>query len=153
MKRLSLNKELIEERLIFIEQSLGSLERFSSQSLKDFQKDFDNFRIAYYDLYTALEAVLDIGSHILSRIPGNKPKSYKDIPQLLAKNKILPEKFTEEKLVQMAGYRNRMTHFYHRIESGEIYEIIKLHLDDFTEFTRFIKNILKNPKKIGFPDE
>jgi len=148
MKRLSLNKELIEERLIFIEQSLGSLERFSSQSLKDFQKDFDNFRIAYYDLYTALEAVLDIGSHILSRIPGNKPKSYKDIPQLLAKNKILPEK-----LVQMAGDRNRMTHFYHRIESGEIYEIIKLHLDDFTEFTRFIKNILKNPKKIGFPDE
>lgn len=153
MRKLPLNKELIEERLKFIEQSLLSLERFTSQSLKEFEKNFDNFRIAYYDLYTALEAVLDISSHILSRIPGNKPRSYKDIPQLLARNKIVPEKFSEEKLVKMAGYRNRMTHFYHRIDSEEIHKIISLHLNDITEFTRFIKNILKNPKKYGFPDK
>ncbi len=150
MKKLPLNKELIEERLNFIEQSCQSLERFISCSLKEFQKNQDNFRIAYYDLYVALEAFLDTGAHILSRIPGNKPRSYKDIPLLLAKNKILPKKFAEDKLVKMAGYRNRMTHFYHRINSEEIFKIIKTHLKDFHEFSNYIKNILKNSKKYGF---
>ena len=100
----------------------------------------------------AREACLDIGVHILSRIPGQKPKSYKDIPLLLAENKMMPEKFVGEKLVSMAGYRNRMTHFYHRLEAAEILEIIKVHSDDFEEFSRHVREILQNPGRFGFPE-
>ena len=97
--------------------------------------------------------VLDIGAHILSRIPGNKAKSYKEIPLLLAERKIFPEEFAVEKLIKMAGYRNRMTHFYYRISPEEILKIIKTHLNDFTEFSTHIKKILKHPKKYGFPED
>jgi uncharacterized protein YutE (UPF0331/DUF86 family) len=151
MKRLPLNRELIEDRLRFIEQSVESLERYQSVDLAEYMKNPDNFRIAYYDLYTALEAVLDIGAHILSRIPGQKPQSYKDIPQLLAANKLLPRNFAEKKLVEMAGYRNRMTHFYHRIDAKEIHHLIKLCLSDFLKFSRYIGKIIKDPPKFGFP--
>jgi len=152
MKRLPLNKGLLEDRLLFIERSVQSLERFKSVTPAEFQANPDNFRIAYYDLYIALEACMDIGAHILSRIPGQKPKSYKDIPLLLAENKLMPEMFTAEKLVPMAGYRNRMTHFYHRLEAVEILDIIDVHLDDFEEFSRYIRMIMQEPVRFGFPE-
>jgi uncharacterized protein YutE (UPF0331/DUF86 family) len=142
----------LEDRLLFIERSVQSLERFKSVIPAEFQANPDNFRIAYYDLYIALEACMDIGTHILSRIPGQKPKSYKDIPLLLAENKLMPEKFAAEKLVPMAGYRNRMTNFYHRLEAAEILEIIKAHLGDFEEFSRYIREIIKEPVRFGFPE-
>ncbi len=152
MKRLSLNKGLVEDRLLFIERSVQSLERFRSLSQAEFQSNPDNFRISYYDLYTALEACMDISAHILSRIPGQKPKSYKDIPPLLAENKLMPEEFAADELVKMAGYRNRMTHFYHRLDPAEILEIIKTHLDDFEQFSRYVREILQNPARFKFPE-
>ena len=134
MKKLPLNRDLVEERLHFIESSCESLERFVGIPLEEFISNNDNYRIVYYDLYTALEATLDIGAHLLSRLPGKKVQSYKDIALFLAERRLFPRKLVENKLVRMAGYRNRITHFYHRIGPEEIYEILKNHLDDFTEF-------------------
>lgn len=46
-------------------------------------------------LIRALEAVFDIGNHILSRVP-----------------EAVPESFARENLIKIAGYRNRLIHFY-----------------------------------------
>jgi len=146
VEKLPLNKELLEERLNTIEESYESLSRFKNQSLEQFKANSDNFRIAYYDLYTALESVLDIGAHILSRIPGRRPTSYKEIAYLLSEEKIVPGEFSEKKLIKMAGYRNRMVHFYHKITMEETYQIIQNHLDDFRKFSSYIKILLKNQK-------
>jgi len=109
--RVPLNKEVLETRISYIEDSLRSLERFKGVSFKKFHSNPDHFRIAFYDLHRALEAVMDIGSHILSRIPGARPSSHKDIPKLLEKHKIIPNIFASNPLTKMAGYRNRMVHF------------------------------------------
>ncbi|MGB9858213.1 MAG: HepT-like ribonuclease domain-containing protein [Dictyoglomaceae bacterium] len=37
---------------------------------------------------------------------------------------IIPEKFAEEKLVKMKGYRNRLVHFYYEVSVEELYYII-----------------------------
>ena len=69
MYKIPLNKESIQKKIDYIEESVNSLERFGGIKFEKFQADSDNFRIAFYDLHRALEAVMDIGSHILSRIP------------------------------------------------------------------------------------
>lgn len=142
VKNPALNRALVEDRLRYIEKSVESLGRFRGLSLDEFSADPDFFRIAYYDLYTALEACLDIGAHVLSRMPGVAPKTYRDIPLLLAEHHILPRRFAEDKFAAMAGYRNRLSHFYHRLSPAEILEILKTGLDDFEEFGRHIRNIL-----------
>jgi len=142
MKHPVLNRALVEDRLRYIEKSVESLGRFRGLSLDEFSVNPDFFRIAYYDLYTALEACLDIGAHFLSRMPGVAPKTYRDIPLLLAEHNILPRRFVEDKFAAMAGYRNRLSHFYHRLSPAEIWEILKTGLDDFEEFGRHIRNIL-----------
>jgi uncharacterized protein YutE (UPF0331/DUF86 family) len=89
--------------------------------------------------------VLDIGSHILSRIPGARPSSYKDIPRLLEKYKIIPPDFAANQLTKMAGYRNRMVHFYGEITEREIFQIIQEELQDLHIFCSHIENVLKKP--------
>lgn len=149
MKQIPLNREILMSRLSYIEDSLKSLGRFKGKSFKEFHKNPDNFRIAFYDLHRALEATMDIGSHILSRIPGARATSYKDIPLLLGKNKIIPLDFAENELLQMAGYRNRIVHFYAEITEKELYKIIQDNLKDFEKFCRYINKLITNPKKYG----
>lgn len=149
MRRIPLNREILRSRLSYIEDSMKSLERFKGKSFREFHADTDNFRIAYYDLHRALEASMDIGSHILSRIPGTRATSYKEIALLLGKNKIVPLRFAENELLQMAGYRNRMVHFYSEITERELYKIVQGNLKDFEKFCGYINKLIINPKKYG----
>lgn len=149
MKRVPLNQEALISRLSYIEESIKSLRRFEEKSFKEFHSNPDNFRIAFYDLHRALEATMDIGSHILSRIPGTRATSYKEISLLLGKNKIVPLSFAENELLKMAGYRNRMVHFYSEITEKELYKIIQENLKDFEKFCGYINKLITNPKKYG----
>lgn len=149
MRRIPLNRETLISRLSYIGDSVKSLERFKGKSFKEFHANPDNFRIAFYDLHRALEAVIDIGSHVLSRIPGARATSYKEIATLLGKNKIVPLSFAEKELLQMAGYRNRMVHFYSEITEKEIYRIIHENLKDFEKFCSYINKLITAPQKYG----
>jgi uncharacterized protein YutE (UPF0331/DUF86 family) len=142
-----LNREVLQARISYIEDSVRSLERFKGMPYEEFHSNSDNFRISFYDLHRALEAVMDIGSHILSRIPGARPSSYKDIPRLLEKHKIIPADFATDSLTRMAGYRNRMVHFYGEITEKEIFGIIQEELGDFLTFIAYISEILRDPAK------
>jgi uncharacterized protein YutE (UPF0331/DUF86 family) len=146
---IPLNRELLEALIGYIEESLKSLERFKRVSSEIFLSNPDNFRIAFYDLHRALEAVMDIGSHILSRIPGGRPASYKDIPRLLERNRIIPSPFAGGKMIKMAGYRNRMVHFYGNINPDELFRIIQDDLEDFYTFISFIVAVLKDPGRFS----
>jgi uncharacterized protein YutE (UPF0331/DUF86 family) len=151
--RIPLNKEVLRTRISYIEDSLRSLERFKGVPFEEFHSNPDHFRIAFYDLHRALEALMDIGSHILSRIPGARPSTYKDIPRLLEKHKIIPGDFASNQLTKMAGYRNRMVHFYGEITEREIYDIIQEELEDFYLFCSYINKLLKNPAKFDLTAE
>ena len=96
---------------------------------------------------------MDIGSHILSRIPGARPASYKDVPRLLEKHKIIPAEFVASSLTKMAGYRNRMVHFYGENTEKEIYMIIQEELEDFYKFLVHIHKVLKNPTRFNLSVE
>jgi uncharacterized protein YutE (UPF0331/DUF86 family) len=151
--KVPINKEVLRMRISYIEDSLRSLERFKGIPFKEFHSNPDNFRIAFYDLHRALEAIMDIGSHILSRIPGARPSSYKDIPRLLEKHKIIPDDFATTQLTKMAGYRNRMVHFYGEITEKEIHNIIQEELEDFYTFCSYTNEILRAPETFGLTTE
>ncbi len=153
VRKIPINKEALQSRLSYIEDSLESLDRFKGISFEEFHSSRDNFRIVFYDLSRALEAAMDIGSHILSRIPGARAASYKDIARLLGRYKIVPQDFADNPLSKMAGYRNRMVHFYAEITEKELYEIIQNDLKDFETFARHINDLLKDPSKAGFKVE
>lgn len=80
-------------------------------------------------LRRALEALLDLGRHILAKGFSIAAVEYKTIPIELGKAGVLSPKLAEL-LTKMAGYRNRLVHFYEEVTPDELYELLKHHVDD-----------------------
>lgn len=141
MKDLKIDKKIIEERIKLIELHLKRLKEMKNLPKVKFE-ELDNFAIAAYNLRSALESTFDICAHILSRIPGARVEEYKQMAIEMGKQRILPEDFAKNQLYQMAGYRNRLTHLYHKVTPKELYNIIQNNLGDFEVFLKYIKKLL-----------
>ena len=68
-KPIPIEKEKVSERIGDIKRALAKLESYKNLSSKDLEKDEDAFALVAYWLRIALEGVLTIGTHILSRLP------------------------------------------------------------------------------------
>ncbi|MFH1900217.1 MAG: HepT-like ribonuclease domain-containing protein [Patescibacteria group bacterium] len=142
MKNLDINKKIILDRISLIKFSISKLEDLKPLSPGRFMLG-ENFAIAEHYLRYALEATFDICAHILSKIPGVMVSEYKEMAIEMGKKEIIPMNFAENKLYEMAGYRNRLTHFYFEVKSKEMYKIIQNDLGDFNIFLKHIKKLLK----------
>lgn len=143
--RLNLNK--IEKNLSLIQEFLIELKKLASISVEEFLSDKRNPASAESYLRRCLEAVFDIGRHILAKTYGFKELEYKDIARELGEKEIV-EKDYAKTLIKMAGYRNRMVHLYHEITSEEIYHILKEHLSDIERFISEIARFLEKYKNL-----
>jgi uncharacterized protein YutE (UPF0331/DUF86 family) len=107
-----------------------------------FRQDKDNYPIAAFWLRTALEAVITIGTHILSHMPSNgKKKDYTRVIKSLGEHDIVSMDFSE-RIRGMAGYRNRLVHMYWEISGDELHTILQTRLDDLVSFGDYIKKFL-----------
>jgi uncharacterized protein YutE (UPF0331/DUF86 family) len=88
-------------------------------------------------LRRALEAVFDIGRHILAKTAGFKEIEYKAIAKHLGEKGIITRELSDI-LYVMAGYRNRMVHFYKEVTPEELYYIVVNRLGDTDQFNREI---------------
>jgi len=138
------DNEKIIERIADIKNSILELEKYKAMDLEEFLKDNNNYNLSAYHLRVALEAILIIATHILSRIPQNgKKKDYTQIILSLADYNVLPKEFSQ-KIKGMAGYRNRIVHLYWKIEPKELLSVIKENLEDFEKFIEYIDKFIKN---------
>lgn len=142
MRNLEVDKKIIIKKIKLVEKHLGRLKEFEGLSKGKFALP-NNFDIAAWNLRCALEATFDICAHILSRIPGAEMDEYKKMAFEMGRQKIIPMDFAEDKLYEMAGYRNRLTHFYFEVTPNEMYKIIQNDLGDFDKFLKYIKKVLE----------
>jgi uncharacterized protein YutE (UPF0331/DUF86 family) len=137
----NLNIKLIEDRIGFINKAVVKLKRLSALE-EDVFPEGDTPAIAESYLRRSLEAIFDIGRHIIAKTAGKAAVEYKEIAKALGENGVVSKKLAE-KLILMAGYRNRLIHFYHEVSDTEIYVIIKNHLNDVEEFVKEIKTFIQ----------
>lgn len=147
-----IKSQSIIPRIDGIERDVGKLKELGKLPLTEFAQE-DNFIKAQFYLRQALEGVFHIGSHILSRIPGGRATEYKEIALKLGELGIVDKSFAQTKLKNMAGFRNRLTHFYAEIAPEEIYKIIQENLNDFGRFLEVIRLLMKNPQKFNLQIE
>jgi len=141
-ENLPIDKDKIASRIEDIKNALLELAKIPSSSMEEFQKDKNNFYLACYWLRIAIEAVLTIGLHVLSRLPANgKEKDYTRVILSLADYKVLPLDFAQ-KIKGMAGYRNRLVHLYWNVRPEEVLATLQKELGDFQEFIGYIENFL-----------
>jgi uncharacterized protein YutE (UPF0331/DUF86 family) len=138
----SLNTSRILELLRFIETCIQELKPFSGMTKGEFQSDKRNPPFVESYLRRSLEAIFDIGRHILSKTYGFREIEYKAIAKELGEREVITKELSGL-LQEMAGYRNRMVHFYREVTPDELYDIVVNNLKDLDRFIKEIVTFLK----------
>ena len=144
----NLNTARILELLRFIETCVQEMIPFSRMTKEEFLSDRKNPPFVESYLRRSLEAVFDIGRHILARTKGFKEIEYKTIAKELGERGVITKDLSDV-LYVMAGYRNRMVHFYREVTPEELYLLVAKNLNDFDRFVREIAAFVRAYKEKG----
>ena len=125
-----INKTLIGQRLSLILEYYNQLAKFAEKTREEFLADKILVAATESYLRRILESIFDIGRHILAKNTRvDLAQEYKGIAKGLGELKVVNQDLSK-KLVQMAGYRNRLVHLYNLVTDEELYYIIKNDLGD-----------------------
>mgnify|MGYP000754857065 CR=1 FL=1 len=121
---MGINRILIEERLSLIADQLQELIELQRLPKAEFLKP-RNTAAAETSLRRSLEAIFDIGRHVLAKSGrSDLAQEYKSIAKGL-KDLAVVSPSLGEKLIAMAGYRNRLVHLYREVAPEEVYDVFR----------------------------
>jgi uncharacterized protein YutE (UPF0331/DUF86 family) len=124
--------EVIRKRLNKLDEYLSILQGIRRYNWEEFLSDPEHYGSAERFLQLAIEAVNDIGSHVIAVLSLGTVNWYSDIPTILEeKGYIGPE--LREKWIRMIGFRNALVHDYLEIDRRIVYEVLQSGLDDLEE--------------------
>ncbi len=142
------SQRIVGDRLVWIERMLAEIRALPLESQETFFSDSRNIWAAESCLRRALEALFDLGRHLLAKGLGAGVTEYKEIATTLRDRGILPER-EADLMRKMAGYRNRLVHFYRAIREDEVYEICTRYLGEVAEVADALRAWLKaHPERI-----
>lgn len=144
-----ISKIIAVKRLKFISEMIRDIKSLPLNYQKQFLADHRNAWAAESCLRRSIEAVLDLGRHILAKGYALAITEYEKIALKLKEEKVLLSSEQADLMRILAGYRNRMVHFYHEVSKEEIYKICSSQLGDVEQIVEALKTWLKNhPEKL-----
>jgi uncharacterized protein YutE (UPF0331/DUF86 family) len=145
MTQAKINGDIVSQRALWVRRMIVSLEALPRDKTK-FLSHPNNVAAAESYLRRALEALFDLSRHILAKKFAYPTAEYKEIAEGLLEKKVIKKK-ERDLLRRMAGYRNRMVHFYHEITPEELYDICRHQLDDISALLDTILKRMNHTRK------
>ncbi len=133
---------IVAERLAWIREMLAGIRALPMSSYEEFVGDSRTPAAAESYIRRSLEALLDLGRHVLAKAFALAPAEYKEIANRLVETGVLPED-AGDLLRQMAGYRNRLVHFYNEVSHEELYALCTEQISDIESICEAILQWLK----------
>jgi uncharacterized protein YutE (UPF0331/DUF86 family) len=124
-----------------IRTMLAGIESLPLGSETEFSQDLRMTAAGESFLRRSLEALLDLGRHVVSKGFGKVVPDYAAVADELGTRGILPPE-SAAKLRLMARYRNRMVRFYDEVTTRELYGILKQERGDVVEILNAIQSWL-----------
>ncbi len=143
MSPSKIREKVVADRLFWVADMISSIRSLPLGSFADFTADARNTGAAESYLRRALEALLDTGRHVLAKGFGKAAVEYKEIALGLRECGII-DSGTEKILHDLAGYRNRMVHFYDKITDDELYGICSSQLTDIEHIAGTISSFIQS---------
>jgi uncharacterized protein YutE (UPF0331/DUF86 family) len=102
-------KEIIRKRLNKLDEYLGVLKKLQQYSFKEFTVDPERYGSAERFLQLTIEAIIDMGNHVIADSELGVVNWYSDIPKIMAEKEFISSAL-EEKWISMIGFRNTLVH-------------------------------------------
>jgi len=142
MTKAKISRRVIADRIGWIEQMLSEIRSLPVQDQVAFFADTRNVWTAESCLRRALEALLDLGRHILAKAFAIGVSEYKQVADGLLEKGVV-DIAQGETLRTLAGYRNRLVHFYHEVSKEELHQVCANQLADIETVLTSLKEWIK----------
>lgn len=133
--------EVIRKRLQKLDEYLAILQSLQKYSLDAFLNNPERYGSAERFLHLSIEALLDLGNHIIAELELGQVNWYSDIPMLLNKAGYLDHDL-KEKWIKMIGFRNVLVHDYLDIDRKIVYDVLANYLQDMAALKRVFAQFL-----------
>jgi uncharacterized protein YutE (UPF0331/DUF86 family) len=122
-------RQIIHKRLQKLDEYLSYLQQAQKYSFEQFAGDPERYGSVERFLHLALEALIDLGSHVVADENLGDVGYQRDIPALLAEHNYISDD-QREKWFQMIGFRNILVHEYAEIDRRIVYDVLQNKLSD-----------------------
>lgn len=143
----SIRVSVVTSKIAVIRQMLAGISTLPLASEQEFLADPRMVAAGESFLRRALEALFDLGRHLLAKGFAVPATDYKAVARGLLQHGVVAVELSE-RLTDMAGYRNRMVHFYDEVTPGELYEILTAHLGDVEAAVAAIQSWMKEHSEL-----
>jgi len=123
--------DLVAKKLALIETCVQQLRTLAQP--RAIRTDVREERFVEHTLQIAIQAALDVASHIVSEDRLGEPESNRELFDLLVRAGRLPPSLATT-LRDMAGFRNVIVHGYQDVDLGVLEDVLANHLDDLLSF-------------------
>ena len=132
---------LLEKKLAFIETCVRELRELARP--EKLGSDLRETRFVEHTLQLAIQAALDVASHIVSARRLGEPQTNRALFDLLLKAAVIDASLAEH-LYAMAGFRNILVHGYQEVDVTIVEDIVRNRLDDFGAFVAAVRKLLSD---------
>ena len=133
--------EVIRKRLNKLDECLTVLQRLQRYGRDEFLSDPERYGSAERFLHLAIEALLDMGNHVIADEGLGVVDWYSDVPRLFLEKELISSDLSE-KWIRMIGFRNTLVHGYIDIDRTIVYEVLQNGLGDIEELKRVFARFL-----------
>lgn len=138
-----ISKRAVSDRLAWVDRMVKEIRALPLDSKPDFMQDSRNVWTAESCLRRALEAIFDLGRHIVAKGFGEAVTEYKEIASILNRRTVISGGDLEL-MRKLAAYRTRLVHFYHDVSEDELFEICATRLGDVERIVNVLRSWLVN---------
>jgi uncharacterized protein YutE (UPF0331/DUF86 family) len=128
--------DLIAKKLAQIETCVEQLRRLSRPD--QIASDIREERFVEHTLQIAIQAVLDVASHIVSDGHLGEPRTSRELMDLLERGNWLSNDLAG-RLRNMVGFRNILVHGYETVDLAIVRDVVEGRLGDLLEFVGVIR--------------
>jgi uncharacterized protein YutE (UPF0331/DUF86 family) len=125
------DRALVEKKLAAIVAAVSDLRRLARP--EDIRHDVREERFIEHTLQLAIQAALDVASHIVSDEALGEPATNRELFDLLARAGWI-EPPLASRLSAMAGFRNVLVHGYDTVDLVIVEDVVRHRLDDLLQF-------------------
>lgn len=133
--------DLVAKKLALIETSVHELETLGRP--EQIEHDVREARFVEHTLQIAIQAALDVASHIVSDERLGEPGTNRELFEVLQRAGYLPAELATE-LEKMAGFRNILVQGYEAVDLSIVRNVVETRLTDLLGFVDIIRERLKS---------
>jgi uncharacterized protein YutE (UPF0331/DUF86 family) len=128
--------DLVAKKLALIETYVRELRSLSDSSR--LEVDLRERRFVEHTLQIAVQAALDVASHIVSDERLGEPRTNQELFEILGREGLIDERVARA-LRAAVGFRNVLVHGYASVDLAIVKDVLENHVDDLLAFVQAVR--------------